>query len=74
MSAEISSYSSKDKCYESFVQSVLDGKRQDRGLNFHLDAGAILCRKTKENWIEEDLQNGKTTFVFIFRFSSIHLN
>jgi len=37
---------------------VQEGIKRDRGLNFHLNRGADLVRKTVGKWIPEDLQNG----------------
>merc|ERR1712232_631659 len=40
------------------MQMVQQGKRLDKGLNFHLSRGAKLVRKTVGEWIPQDKRNG----------------
>ena len=54
----MSPFANKGGCYESFLNDVQKDCRFDRGLNFHLNRGAKICRKTVEDWIPEDIKNG----------------
>lgn len=58
MASPSSLFASQDECYESFLESVKSGRRTDRGLGFHVNGGAEICRKTIQDWIPEDTRNG----------------
>ena len=66
---EKGAHSTAEECYENFMHEITEGTRLDRGLNFHLSRGADLVRKTVENWIPEDAQNGG--FGVIIRYALV---
>ena len=68
---EIGAFSTAEECYENFMQDIKEGRRLDRGLNFHLSRGANLVRKTVGQWLpeDEDLNGGFGVLIRYFFLS-----